>query len=73
MYEYHYENEADKLGSKLGGYPDLHGTVPDIEDAATGRLLMELQFGDDYLFWFIEDQNLINRDFSQIEFYYESD
>lgn len=73
--EYHYEHQTDQLGSKIGGHPDLHSTVDEIEEAAKGRLLLELSgFGcDDYLFLFIEDACLKNRDFSKVEFYHECD
>ncbi|MCD8486709.1 MAG: DUF1963 domain-containing protein [Desertifilum sp.] len=73
--EYLYENDSDKLGSKLAGHPDIHSTINEIEDAEEGRLLIELNpfESDDWLFWFILDEDLKKRNFSQVNFYHESD
>lgn len=73
--EYLYENDSDKLGIKIAGHPDIHSTINEIEDAEEGRLLIELNpfESDDWLFWFILDEDLKKRDFSQVTFYHESD
>lgn len=76
IFEYYYDNYSDKLGSKLGGHPDLHANVNEMEESAKGNLLLELnQFddGDDYLFFFIEEAHLKARNFSEVEYFHESD
>jgi len=74
--DYYYTNGTDQLGSKLGGHPDLHGEVNEIEDDTDGRLLLELsRFAgqDDYLLFFIQDEALKTRNFDAVEFFIVSD
>ncbi|WP_035988073.1 DUF1963 domain-containing protein [Leptolyngbya sp. KIOST-1] len=80
--DYYYETqpdgrELDQLGSKLGGYPDIHGTIEEeVVDVAEGRLLLEFsgfQGYDDYLFFYIKDDDLRACDFSNVEFFQCSD
>ncbi len=76
LFDYYFESCADQLGSKLGGYPDLHSNVGDVADGAVGPLLLELSKvddSDDYLFWFIDPERLKALDFTQVQYYHECD
>lgn len=59
--------------NKLGGYPELHSEVGETVGGTRGRLLLELQHDfncDDNFYFFIEDLDLANAYFSNIESYF---
>jgi uncharacterized protein YwqG len=59
--------------NKIGGYPELHSTVEDTIEGASGHLLLELQHEfncDDNFYFFIEDVDLASRNFDRIESYF---
>lgn len=66
--DYDDENKTTGLGNKLGGYVSLDSCEVDIE-GAKGRLLLQLKHpfnSDDHFYFFIEDSDLINLDFSKV-------
>jgi uncharacterized protein YwqG/predicted DNA-binding WGR domain protein len=74
--DYLHETETRIRGSKLGGYVDLHSDTDEIAESANGRLLLELIHpfsSDDSFLFFIPDDQLRDRDFSQVEFYFVCD
>ncbi|HEY9658620.1 MAG TPA: DUF1963 domain-containing protein, partial [Allocoleopsis sp.] len=74
--EYNYEQGTNILGSKLGGYVDLHSDTDEIADSANGRLLLELIHpfsSDDSFLFFIPDEQLRDRDFRDVDFYFVCD
>lgn len=74
MSDYDLDNDfVDRRISKLGGYVELHSYVDETIEGAKGRLLLELQHpfaSDDHFYFFIEDSDLINSDFSKVESYF---
>lgn len=73
---YDYENDTGQRGNKLGGYVDFHSTTDEIADDAVGRLLLELyhpSYTDDSFLFFITNEKLGDRDFSEVEFHYVCD
>lgn len=74
--DYLHETETRIRGSKLGGYVDLHSDTDEIAESANGRLLLELVHPsccDDSFLFFIPDDQLRDRNFSQVEFYFVCD
>lgn len=73
-----YEDQCSLHGkhgrvNKLGGYPELHSEVGETIGNARGRLLLELQHDfncDDNFYFFIEDVDLANAYFNNIESYF---
>lgn len=76
LYDYVIETEASGLGSKLGGWPDPHGSAPDFLYRSNGRLLLELagiQGSSESVYCFIDDDSLKARDFSAVRFFHDCD
>jgi uncharacterized protein YwqG len=74
--EYDRENQTGIRGNKLGGYVDFHSNTNEIADCADGRLLLELYHPDcidDSFLFFMTDDRLGDRDFSEVEFYFVCD
>ncbi|MGG6297017.1 hypothetical protein ACQ4M4_21690 [Leptolyngbya sp. AN02str] len=74
--EYNYEQRTDELSSKLGGYVNWHSDTDEIADRANGRLLLELIHpcnDDDSFLFFIPDEQLRDRNFRDVEFYFVCD
>lgn len=74
--DYMYDNHTASQGNKLGGYVDLHADTDEISEDANGRLLLEFYHPfscDDSFLFFIPDNHLRDRNFSQVEFYYVCD
>lgn len=74
LYEYSIETEkgGDHL-NKVGGYPEMHSTVPDILSRARGQLLLEVQSPaccSDNFYFYIETHDLANSYFDNIESYF---
>jgi uncharacterized protein YwqG len=73
---YDYEQECasqQKRLNKLGGFPETHSTVNETVEDARGRLLLELQHEyncDDNFYFFVEDRDLANAYFDNIESYF---
>ncbi|MEA5574309.1 YwqG family protein [Calothrix sp. UHCC 0171] len=67
--DYNDENQTASIGNKLGGYVEsLPSEEVDME-GIKGRLLLELQHefnSDDHFYFFIEDSDLVNLDFSKV-------
>ncbi|YAF94478.1 MAG: DUF1963 domain-containing protein [Nodularia sp. CChRGM 3473] len=70
--DYDYENDTGIRGGKLGGYVDFHSDANEIAESAKGRLLLEFKhpFHGESFYLFIEDSQLSNRDFNDVEFYF---
>lgn len=76
LWNYLLETETRIRGSKLGGYVDLHADTNEIAEAANGRLLLELvhpSCSDDSFLFFIPDDGLRDRNFSEVEFHFVCD
>ncbi|MBE9052474.1 DUF1963 domain-containing protein [Nostocales cyanobacterium LEGE 11386] len=74
--EYNDQHRTDKLGSKLGGYVDLHSDTNEIAERANGGLLLELIHpfsSDDSFLFFISDEQLRERNFRDVDFYFMCD
>lgn len=74
--DYDYEQGTGQRGSKLGGYVDFHSDTNEIAERANGRLLLELvhpSCSDDSFLFFIPDEQLRDRDFSDVEFSFVCD
>lgn len=59
--------------NKLGGYVEFHSDVNETIEEVKGRLLLELQHpcaSEDHFYFFIEDSDRINLDFSKVESYF---
>jgi uncharacterized protein YwqG len=70
---YESDNEVERRINKLGGYAELHSYVSETLENAKGGLLLELQHEfncDDFFYFFIEDSDLANLDFSKVESYF---
>jgi uncharacterized protein YwqG/predicted DNA-binding WGR domain protein len=73
-----YEDRCSLEGArghvnKLGGYPKIHSIVAEIIEGARGRLLLELQHdfcASDNFYFFIEDKDLDDAYFDNIESYF---
>ncbi|QIR36159.1 DUF1963 domain-containing protein [Tolypothrix sp. PCC 7910] len=66
-------NIMEQRGNKLGGYVEMHSYVEETIQEPQGRLLLELQHpseSDDNFYFFVEDGDLINLDFSKVESYF---
>ncbi|MBD2357886.1 DUF1963 domain-containing protein [Tolypothrix sp. FACHB-123] len=74
IWNYEQENNlVEQRGNKLGGYVELHSYVDETIEGAKGRLLLELNHPsevDDNFYFFVEDCDLINLDFSKVESYF---
>jgi uncharacterized protein YwqG len=71
-----FEKQTGIRGNKLGGYVDFHSNTNEIAEFANGRLLLELYHPsciDDSFLFFIPDDRLRDRDFSEVEFYFVCD
>ncbi|GAX34715.1 DUF1963 domain-containing protein [Nodularia sp. NIES-3585] len=74
IYDYNYEHHTGMRGDKLGGYVNFCSEVNHLKEEIKGRLLLEFYhpFNSDHSFYFfIENAQLKNRDFSEIEFYFD--
>jgi uncharacterized protein YwqG len=70
------ENYTGMRGNKLGGYVDFHSNTNEIAEYANGNLLLELYHPsctDDSFLFFIPDDRLGDRDFSEVEFHFVCD
>ncbi|MBD2342154.1 hypothetical protein H6G64_35120 [Calothrix sp. FACHB-156] len=74
IWDYELEgNVVNQRGNKLGGYVEMHSYVEETIEEPPGRLLLELQHPsqpDDNFYFFVEDDDLINLDFSKVESYF---
>lgn len=71
--DYESDHDVERGCNKLGGYVELHSYVGETVEDAKGRLLLELQHpfhSDDSFYFFIEDDDLANLDFSKVESYF---
>ncbi|BAZ38037.1 hypothetical protein NIES4101_39720 [Calothrix sp. NIES-4101] len=70
------EDEQETINrriNKLGGEVEFHSYVSETVGDAKGELLLELNHPDnvdDYFYFFIEDSDLANLDFSKVESYF---
>lgn len=73
---YNAENDTGMRGNKLGGYVDFHADTNEIAESANGKLLLEFRHpfnSDDFFYFFITESQLLERDFSEVEFYFVCD
>jgi len=74
LWNYLLDTNTGTRSPKLGGYVDNHAN--EIADSANGRLLLELEHPsccDDSFLFFIPDEQLRDRNFSDVEFYFLCD
>jgi uncharacterized protein YwqG len=73
VWQYESDHEVKRRVNKLGGYVEMHSYVSETVEDAKGRLLLEFNHefnSDDYFYFFIEDTDLANLDFSKVESYF---
>ena len=66
-------DQVKQRANKLGGHVELHSEVGEVLEGAKGRLLLELNHefsSEDHFYFFIEDADLTNLDFSNVESYF---
>ncbi|WP_204140945.1 DUF1963 domain-containing protein [Halomicronema sp. CCY15110] len=75
LWDYLHDSETRIRGNKLGGYVDLHADTDEIAASTNGRLLLELGYpdSDESFLFFIPDEQLSDRNFSEVEFYHVCD
>lgn len=70
--DYTSEN-AVRISGKMAGFPDVHSYVPEVLDDTQGQLLLEFNHSfncSDYFYFFIEKEQLEQRDFSKVTSYF---